>query len=327
MSLFIDKYNSYNLFEEINSTNKLHSDYIKDGFVSEKYGNETEEFSKPFAWRVNQKKIEEIKSKLKHKRKPTDIVIITDGFALSSASIFLKNAYKSGAGILVGYNINPNFPNDTFDLGQHSSAFMGIHHYEHIYPEIYNNTYKYLIGLNGITCMASYHEFQESHIPQEYDVQFPDKRIKIYNSYEDIYYQDFINEAIEVLNSYQENCNPKHEMLVKFSDKCKFDNHLHGGYKCGTDSKWNESDCIPVYCDVGYYYNKISNSCIVYPMKKDDNGDKGIETWVTIVIVIGSIVILAIIIILILLIFNKKKILCFKDKNDNGNMIEDLMKS
>jgi len=324
---FIEFYNSNDLFDELNSTNKVTADYIKDGFVTEKYGDKTDEFSKPFAWRVNQKKIEEIKAKLKHKRIPTDIVIMTDGFALSAASIFMKNAYKSGAGIIIGYNGNPNLPEDIYDISQSPSAVLGVGNYKDIYPELYNNTVKYLIGLSSLTCIASYHEFQESHIPQEYDVQFPDKRIKIYNSYEDIYYQDFINEAIEVLNSYQENCNPKHEMLVKFSDKCKFDNHLHGGYKCGSDSKWNESDCIPVYCDVGYYYNKISNSCIVYPMKKDDNGDKGIETWVTIVIVIGSIVILAIIIILILLIFNKKKILCFKDKNDNGNMIEDLMQS
>ena len=330
MSLFIEKYNSYNLFEEINSTNKLHSDYIKDGFVSEKYGSEIEEFSKPFAWRVNQKKIEEIKSKLKHKRKPTDIVIITDGFALSSASIFLKNAYKSGAGILVGYNINPNFPDDTFDLGQHSSAFMGIHHYEHIYPEIYNNTYKYLIGLNGITCMASYHEFQESHIPQEYDVQTPDKIINIYNTYNEIYYQDFIKEAIKVLDWYQDNCNPDHKMLVLLSDKCKFDNHLHGGYSCGSDSKWNISNCVAVYCDSGYYYNKISNSCILYPISKEIENEKDEMIWL--IILLSSICGALILIIVVLIILYKKKKLCFKqikkneessDYNINDCLIED----
>ena len=33
---------------------------------------------------------------------------------------------------------------------------------------------------------------------------------------------EFINEAIIELNSYQKNCNPNHEMLVLFSDECKF---------------------------------------------------------------------------------------------------------
>ena len=188
MDLFIDLYNSLDLFVEINSTNKVNGTYVNDSFVSEKYGDQTEEFSKPFAWRVNQAKIEKIKKNLKHKRTPTEIVIMTDGFAYSAASGFMKNAYKSGAGIIVGYNGNPNLPDELFDLSQSPSAVFGFGNFKYIYPEIYENTVKYLIGLQSITCIASYHEFQESHIPQEYDVQIVDKRIKLYNSYDDIYY-------------------------------------------------------------------------------------------------------------------------------------------
>ena len=270
MDLFIDLYNSLDLFVEINSTNKVNGTYVNDSFVSEKYGDQTEEFSKPFAWRVNQAKIEKIKKSLKHKRTPTEIIIMTDGFAYSAASIFMKNAYKSGAGIIVGYNGNPNLPDDLFDLSQSPSAVSGVGNFKDIYPEIYENTVKYLIGLQSITCIASYHEFQESHIPQEYDVQIVDKRIKLYNSYDDIYYQEFIDEAIKVLNSYKTNCNPNNTMLVLFSEKCDFGNRLHGGFACGSDSKWNTSNCVPIYCDEGYYYNKISNSCIIYPMDNDD---------------------------------------------------------
>ena len=270
MDLFIDLYNSLDLFVEINSTNKVNGTYVNDSFVSEKYGDQTEEFSKPFAWRVNQAKIEKIKKSLKHKRTPTEIVIMTDGFAYSAASGFMKNAYKSGAGIIVGYNGNPNLPDELFDLSQSPSAVFGFMNFKDIYPEIYENTVKYLIGLQSITCIASYHEFQESHIPQEYDVQIVDKRIKLYNSYDDIYYQEFIDEAIKVLDSYKTNCNPNNTMLVLFSEKCDFGNRLHGGFACGNDSKWNTSNCVPIYCDEGYYYNKISNSCIIYPMDNDD---------------------------------------------------------
>ena len=99
------------------------------------------------------------------------------------------------------------------------------------------------------------------------------KRICVFssscNSLDDIYYQEFIGEAIEVLDSYKENCSPNHEILVLFSDECKFDNKLlHGGFGCGNDLKWNKSHCVPVYCDSGYYYNKISNSCIKFPNEK-----------------------------------------------------------
>ena len=48
MDIFIELYNSNNLFVELNTTNELKADYFKDGFVSEEYGNKTEEFSKPF---------------------------------------------------------------------------------------------------------------------------------------------------------------------------------------------------------------------------------------------------------------------------------------
>ena len=307
IDIFINLYNIYNLFDEINSTNKVNGNYFKDGFISEKYGNKTEEFSKPFAWRVNQRKIETIKSKLKHKRIPTEIIVMTDGFALSAASIFMKNVYKSGAGIIIGYNGNPYLA-DIYDISQSPSAVLGIGGYKNIYPEIVKKTIEFKIGLSSLTCIPSYHEFQESHIPQEYDVQTPDKRIKIYNEYDDAFYQEFIKEAIEVLDSYKENCNPNNKMLVLFSDECKFDNHLHGGYACGSNLKWNKSNCIPVYCDEGYYYNKISNSCIKYPMENKEDNNK----WLAVVIIICAVLIL---IVVTLIILYYKKLLFFKKKN------------
>ena len=198
---------------------------------------------------------------------------------------------------------------------------------------MYEKMNRDLIGLTGITCIASFHEFQESHIPQEYDVQIPDKRIKIFHPYDDTYYQTFIEEAIKVLDYYKENCNPKNKIFVKLSDECKFDNHLHGGFRCGSDSKWNKSDCAPAYCDTGYYYNRMSNYCIVYPMegegKKDDeqtdeqktDGDKtdgekdergkNGKTWLYIVIGASAAGVIIIVIVVLLIICYKKHYLCF----------------
>ena len=266
-------------------------------------------------------------------------MILTDGFALSAASFFMKNAYKSGAGIIIGYNGNPNLPDDIFDISQSPSAFLGVMNYKYIYPEIYEKIVRDLIGLFGLTCIASFHEFQESHIPQEFDVQIADQRIKIFNPYDDTHYNTFIEEAIKVLDNYKENCNPKNKLLLKLSDECKFDNHLHGGFSCGSDSKWNISDCVPTYCDSGYYYNRISNSCIIYPGENEDEksdedktdeekktGDKDDKIWLYIVIpVAGTIVIL----IIILIIFYKMHLFCFKKvektHDPNYNVNEDLV--
>ena len=147
---FIELYNSFDLFDEINSTNKVNYSYFKDGFVSEKYGNKTEKFSKPFAWRVNQRKIEKIKSKLKHKRIPTEIVVMTDGLAFSAASLFLKNIYKSGAGIIVGFNGNPHL-HEIFDISQSPTAVLGVEEYQDVYPEIAKKTIEYKIGLSSLS--------------------------------------------------------------------------------------------------------------------------------------------------------------------------------
>ena len=308
MTKLIELFNYFELFDELNSTNIVNETYFRDGFVKETYGDKIEEFSKPFVWRINQTKIEKIKKNLKHKRKPDEIVILTDGFAYSATSIFLKNAYKSGAGIIIGYNGNPTLPDNIFDISQSPSAIFSLEYYKNIYPEMYEKMNRDLIGLTGITCIASFHEFQESHIPQEYDVQIPDKRIKIFHPYDDTYYQTFIEEAIKVLDYYKENCNPNNKIFVKLSDECKFDNHLHGGFRCGSDSKWNKSDCVPAYCDTGYYYNRLSNSCIVYPM--EGNGKNG-KTWLYIVIGASAAGVIIIVIVVLLIICYKKHYLCF----------------
>ena len=81
----------------------------------------------------------------------------------------------------------------------------------------------------------------------------------------------------------------------------------------------DKTDCKPVYCDSGYIYNKISNSCIKFPNEKDN------KTLIIIVSIACSVFVLALIITIIVL--YKKKVLCFKKnsaKNDsisNDNLV------
>ena len=63
------------------------------------YGNETEYITEPFIMvsKDLRRISDEIRKSLKHKRKPTEIIVSTDGFSLSSTSIiafillFFKN--------------------------------------------------------------------------------------------------------------------------------------------------------------------------------------------------------------------------------------------
>ena len=75
---------------------------------------------------------------------------MTDGYALSAASIFMKNVYKSGAGIVIGYNGNPNLPYDIFDISQSPTAVLGAGGYIDIYPEIVEKIIEYKIGLASL---------------------------------------------------------------------------------------------------------------------------------------------------------------------------------
>jgi hypothetical protein len=38
--------------------------------------------------------------------------------------------------------------------------------------------------------------------------------------------------------------------------------HAHGGYKCGSDNKWNTSKCEPYYCDIGYSLDQYKKECV-----------------------------------------------------------------
>ena len=90
-----------------------------------------------------------------------------------------------------------------------------------------------------------------------------DEKTNIYHYYEDIYYNEFINEAKIIFNKYNDNleCNPNNLNLLLENDKCIFDTdeQAHGGYKC-ENGKWG-TECKKIYCNIGYYYNKNKDEC------------------------------------------------------------------
>lgn len=78
---------------------------------TEDYGEGvTHVHTKPYIMTVGpdfRKKVDDIKKTLHNKRKPTEILVYTDGFSYSATSIFIKGLQDFGGAIIVGHSGNP----------------------------------------------------------------------------------------------------------------------------------------------------------------------------------------------------------------------------
>ena len=197
----------------------------------------------------------------KQLRKPTEIIIFTDGYSYSATSYFIKDIQESGNAILIGYNGNPSEEkkNDKFDSSQSPSGSMG-----EVNRILISNLNKYGITMD-ITIGESFNDnFQNENnikIPREYIINPIDERSSIYNKYNDDKYNEFINEGLRIINKYKIECNPKNKKLLLLSDSCLFDNNFtHGGFLCDDNGKWSNV-CKPSFCDQGYYFDNYFNIC------------------------------------------------------------------
>ena len=71
-------------------------------------------------------------------RKPTEIIIYTDGYSFSSGSCFTKILSINGGGIIVGYNGNPKIDKKEFDDSQSNTGIISKEYLEEIYKEEMN---------------------------------------------------------------------------------------------------------------------------------------------------------------------------------------------
>jgi len=199
-------------------------------------------------------------------KRPTDIIIFTDGFSFSATSLFIKGFQKTGGAITVGFNGNPTLSNDLFDASQSPTNVM-----------TFQNTAEYqcllLVGycIGGISTSEtfSYNYKNKNAIPLEYDFDPVDERVDIYNEYSDDIYQNFIDKGKEIFKKYNEDkkCNKKNKRLLFDPNDGKTcynfpdDKYAHGGYECGDNGYWNEGVCKKYYCDFGYYYDLYEGKC------------------------------------------------------------------
>lgn len=221
--------------------------------------------------------IENARKKMNNKRKPTEILIFTDGYTFSAASLFLQYLQKKGGGIIASYMGNPKYKNEEyFDISQSPTPVFPSSLLKIFSPENYillnqriieedksnyNFEEEWDIQISGI---QSFYNEENTKKPLEYELILPDIQTNIYEVFEEETYEKFINESIKIFEKFKTECNPNNKNLVKVSEECDKEfkyKYIHGGYECRNDGKWSNK-CVPSYCDEGYFFDQKNKQCI-----------------------------------------------------------------
>ncbi len=204
-------------------------------------------------------RIEEVRKTMKNKRKPTEILLLTDGYSFSTTALYIKYLQKMGGAMVVGFKGNP-YDNSIFDSGQSPSMIFTpvlINIFNKEETEILK---KYNIELE-IPGIQTFYDLNDKDVPLEYEVTPVDKRINLYEEFKDDTYYLFVEEFLNIFNEINSKCYSNN--LIKFSEKCdsNFKKHTHGGYACNNDGTWSNK-CVEAYCDLGYSFDKNQKKCI-----------------------------------------------------------------
>ena len=201
-------------------------------------------------------------------RKPTEIVIFTDGFSFSATSIFIKSLQNFGGAIVVGYNGDPESETFDFDASQSPTFIEGEEFLKNIpeYEKLIQNGFKIGQISYGPSYKNSYN-FNIKNFPQEFE-EFPiDERMNFFNEFEETneIYNKFIEKGKEIIEKYKFKCNVNNTNLKLLNKSCdkNFNSYTFGGNVCNkTSGNWS-NECQPFYCDFGYYFDYNTNSCLL----------------------------------------------------------------
>lgn len=216
---------------------------------------------------IDTNKFNELRKNIKYLRKPTEIIIFTDGLSYSATSHFIKQTQLKGGAIIVGYGGNPNL--DIFDASQNPSTVISTRDSKNdkLSQDIeklgFTLRYPITEEYDHNDIMLRYIPLPDKETPLGYKTLNIDERIDIYNNYDDSQYDNFITYALQIFEKYKNRCNPSNIRLLKIDNNCKFEGeqHMHGGYQCNTNGKWS-NNCFPSFCDIGYTFNNKDIKCI-----------------------------------------------------------------
>ena len=231
------------------------------------------------------------KKDIKNKRKPTEILVFTDSYSASAASLFCKSLQNEGGAIIAGYNGNPK-SDKKFDSSQHFSTIITWNDLQILEEEATKKLDDLGVKFSQICITNNYLNYNELKVPEEFNVMPVDEVTNIYESFDtDKNYDLFIKTGKKILEKYKNECNNNNNKLTLFNQNCKFsqDKYAHGGYGCGNDGKWDTNKCIPIYCDNGYFFDNVENKCVLDPCLDHGNHSSFIKNINLVFLILGLI--------------------------------------
>ena len=268
--------------------------------------------------------IENIRKTMKNKRKPSEILVLTDGYSFSSAALYIKYLQKMGGAIVAGYYGHP-YSKEPFDSSQSpSSVFISniLNTFSKEETDNLKNEFNIVLEVTGV---QTFFDLDDKDVPLEYEVTPVDLRLDIYKQIDDSY-DSFAEEANKIFadknKCYKNN-------VIKFSEECQFkNNYTHGGYQCGEDGTWSNV-CVAAYCDMGYRFDQKNKKCVKDvcssvavpddpeegeggegkedPEKKEEKGGSGSNSFVLYAVLIGVGALILIFIIVFCIVQCRKK--------------------
>jgi len=195
----------------------------------------------------------------KNIRKPTDVIVVTDGFCFSACSIFVDNVLRTGSGIVTG--AGPTYPGDErFVAAQCPSAVVTTDEY---FDEVKDNDEHGFYFATPVFETYNISQSESEVIPTDYDVMRIDKHLGYYDMM-NLNLEDVLDHTKAVYKEFQTKCNSANQRLLMVSDKCESDDKhaLDVGYACGSNGEWDDKKCLIATCEPGYYVDFESNKCV-----------------------------------------------------------------
>ena len=252
-------------FTNIYNCESASYDYLINGEKTTNYSN-NEKLSEIFYLTNStiQEEIEKIRKTMKNKRKPTEILVLTDGYSFSAASLYIKYLQKQGGAVVVGYSGN-SYDDSIFDASQSPSPIFTHDILKIFNPEEITNLEEFGIEME-FAGIQTFYELNGTNVPLEYEVNPIDDRLDFHLNYNgnDDNYLTILESAIFLLQNLDNICYNNNKKIVKISENCdgQFGNEFtHGGYLCSDDGHWTE-ECVPTYCDIGYIFDETNKICV-----------------------------------------------------------------
>jgi len=203
----------------------------------------------------------------KNVRKPTDIIVATDGFCFSACAFFVYNVIRAGAGIVTGFGAtNPG--DELFAAAQCPSSVTNLDKY---FDDLSNNSVYGLATRSTTTESFEITPNMNESIPGDYTILRIDVHSGYYDDYDKRNFAHVLNllrKTAIVRDQFTTKCNSNNKRLRFISDEpCKTNKPyaVMGGYACGSNGEWDDSVCKVAKCQEGYVVDFENDKCIPNP--------------------------------------------------------------